>query len=404
MKHGMGRASVPTRPQLRLGRCGFRKMGPRADASTLSTIRSAMEDGRSSATAEDGHPPHSVFHPWLTSEYSWPESRLWRLPPSKPCLERRQVRDFPNHVGQVLQDLFERGNSSPGGHRKNLNWSWKVDAQFAVPALETLAQRLGPFRGRPRRLQVVASHPRQPFGNLRLMAPAHLTNLRKRRLHVHRDVKSVGAAQVTVINVQDHRHLARPGVGFVGGIFRREGLRNVDHVSDPPHRFRHRHMVIVDPRERISRQRRTQQIIRLEIADGLPERGEQRRRDLQTSLARRQFIRQPQQLELIPADARRRLLFPQTEPPGFLPRAEVMPGLPIGADDHPPLEIAAKPSPPQFKSSGRHKLKIIEVRMNAERLQHASLRLPFWAASWSHRKKQVTAPAPRPSSPNKPKV
>src|SRR2546425_165818 len=128
MKHGMGRATPKPfggDPHLSKSPATQVKLGSRGDA----------------------RPPHSVFHPWLTFGYSWPPLRLWRLPPAKPRIQRRQVRDFANDVGQILQDLFERGNSSPGGHRKNLNGSWKFDAQFAVPALETLAQRFRPFRG-----------------------------------------------------------------------------------------------------------------------------------------------------------------------------------------------------------------------------------------------------------------
>src|SRR5438445_4025705 len=43
--------------------------------------------------------------------------RLGILPSAQPRLERGQVRDFANDVGQVIQNLFQRGNRSPGRHR-----------------------------------------------------------------------------------------------------------------------------------------------------------------------------------------------------------------------------------------------------------------------------------------------
>ena len=141
-------------------------------------------------------------------------------------------------------------------------------------------------------------------------------------------------------------------------------MRHVDHIGDASDRFGNRDVVVVNSGQRIRRDRRTEKIIRLKIADRFPERGQQFDADLQASLARWLATRQMEQLEFIAANPRRFTLLAQTQFAGFLASAKMMARFAIGADQNAPSNICAELPPPQLEDPGSDKLEIIKVRVN----------------------------------------
>ena len=84
-----------------------------------------------------------------------------------------------------------------------------------------------------------------------------------------------------------------------------------------------------------------------------------------------------QQLELVAAEPRARLLFGETHGGGLFAGAELVPGAAVGAHDHPGAEIRVMAPAEEFERAGRHELEVVEVGMDAE---HAHGRLSSrWA-------------------------
>ena len=96
-------------------------------------------------------------------------------------------------------------------------------AEVAVLVFKTAAHDLRPF-GEVVAGDVVPANPRQPFNDLRLVAPGHFTDFFKRGFDIDSDVASVGARHVAVIKIDNDGDFAGSGPGFIGWIFRREGM------------------------------------------------------------------------------------------------------------------------------------------------------------------------------------
>ena len=90
-------------------------------------------------------------------------------------------------------------------------------------------------------------------------------------------------------------------------------MRDVNHVSDPPDRICNGQVIVVNAGQRIRRERRAKEIIRLEIANRFPQRRQQLGRDLQTGLSRRLSVGQAQQFEFVAAELGRGLLLLQPD-------------------------------------------------------------------------------------------
>ena len=150
-------------------------------------------------------------------------------------------------------------------------------------------------------------------------------------------------------------------------------MRHVDHVGNLAHRFPHRDMVNVDAGQRDARQRRAKQIIRLEIANGFPQRREQIRVDLQTRFARDPAVRLAQRIEFVTADFCGCQLFLQTDSAGVCARPKMMAGLPIGANDDFGAQPAAGFAFPQLEGARGGEFVVIEMRVD-EKNFHAAER------------------------------
>src|SRR5439155_24003746 len=114
------------------------------------------------------------------------------------------------------------------------------------------------------------------------------------------------------------------------------------------------------------RQRRAEHIVRLEIADRLPERSQQVGGHLQTGFARDPAVRVTQLFKFVAADFCRGQLFLQADFAGLVARAKLMSRFAIGADDHLGAQRAAEFPFPHFKRAGGGEFVIIEVRVDGE--------------------------------------
>jgi len=172
------------------------------------------------------------------------------LPAGQSSFQTSQIRFVRPYVWEISDELFEGRNFAPGGHGENFNHSFALDSQIARAPFKTASQYFGPILGRSGRLHIVTPNPGQPLRNLRLVAPAHPADVGKCLFNIDDEVAGVRAGHVAIVNVQDDRHFARFGFRFVGGKLRREGVRDIDHVSDSAHRLRHCDVVNVNARKR----------------------------------------------------------------------------------------------------------------------------------------------------------
>ena len=180
-----------------------------------------------------------------------------------------------------------------------------IETEFAVLPQEPLAQDPLPRVTGLRRGHLVAAHPGKPFGDLRLVAPRQVADGLEGCFHVDGQIVGVFTALIPIVGIEDDRHLDRDRLRLVGGVFGREGVWDVDHVSHLAHRRRHRDMVYMNPRAWITGDGRAEQIVRLKVADGFPQGREQLGRDPQARLARDLSIGQAQGLKLESAEGGR---------------------------------------------------------------------------------------------------
>ena len=110
-------------------------------------------------------------------------------------------------------------------------------------------------------------------------------------------------------------------------------MRHVDHVRHAPHGLGHRDVVRMHAGEGVQRQRRAEQIIRLELADRSPQGGEEIGGEHAAGFLERLAIRLAQQLEGVAPELRARLLFGEAHAGGLLTGTELVPGTAVGADD-----------------------------------------------------------------------
>ena len=143
-------------------------------------------------------------------------------------------------------------------------------------------------------------HPRQPFRNLRLGGTrGHFADFLKCGLDIHGDVAGIRASHVAVKKIDDDGDFALCRSVLIGRIFRREGVRHIYHVGHLADCACDGHVIDVYPSQRVRRQRGAKQIVRFEFPDRLPQRSQERRRNLQARFARWLVVRKFQQLELI---------------------------------------------------------------------------------------------------------
>ncbi len=211
------------------------------------------------------------------------------------------------------------------------------------------------------------SDPRQPFVDLALVAPRFLGDQGEGFFDVHHQVAGVRAGHVAVVGVEDHRRLHPARTRLVGdGIFAEEGVRHVDHVRHAPHGLGHRDVVRMHAGEGVQRQRRAEQIIRLELADRSPQGREQIGGEHAAGFLERLAVRLAQQLEGVAPELRARLLFGEAHAGGLLTGTELVPGTAVGADDDLALELRAEPAPPELEGPGGDELEVVEMGVDVE--------------------------------------
>jgi hypothetical protein len=151
-----------------------------------------------------------------------------------------------------------------------------------------------------------------------------------------------------------------------------ERLGDVDQIGHRSDGLGDIEMIDVNPFERVLGDGRTKQIIRLELADGVPERGQQRRRGVQPSLPERNPAGIPQESVLeAPQGSGRCLLSFATD--GHLgPRQSMVPRRTIRADQHSTGYRRTGPTPPQFESTGRGELEVVVMGVDEEQLHRSS--------------------------------
>lgn len=145
-------------------------------------------------------------------------------------------------------------------------------------------------------------------------------------------------------------------------------MGDIDHVGDAAHGFGDGDVIVVNAGERIGGEGWAEEVIRLELADGSPKGGEERRGDLEAGLAGHVPVRQLQELEFIVAEAGGSFLFLVTEATGFGAGPELMAGLAVGANHDARVETLAELPAPEFEGSGGGKLVIVIVRVDKESL------------------------------------
>lgn len=221
----------------------------------------------------------------------------------------------------------------------------------------------------------MASNPGDPLNDLGLMSPGHLGDFFESILHIDREVESVLAGHVGVVQGEDDRGFAGFGFRFVGREFGSERVGDVDHVSDFADSFGDGDVVDVESGERIVGHWRSKEVVRLKIANAFPKGREERGRELEAGFPRHGAAGEAEWFEEIIADASGVFLFQETDAAGFGAGAEVVAGLAVGADDDFGLELRAKfPAPDCVKPCG-NEFEIIKVRVERKQF-HAGRCLP----------------------------
>src|SRR5437867_556077 len=106
-----------------------------------------------------------------------------------------------DEIRKIALKLLEFWNLAPARNAKDFHGVICLQTQVAVLPLKTFAQNLTPVRSRFRNIHGMTANPRNPFGDLRLMAPGDVTNRVKSRLDVHRQVERIRAEHIAVVNV-----------------------------------------------------------------------------------------------------------------------------------------------------------------------------------------------------------
>jgi hypothetical protein len=118
-------------------------------------------------------------------------------------------------------------------------------------------------------------------------------------------------------------------------------MRHIDHIRYAPYSFGYGHVVVVNAHKWISNDRRTKKIIWFEVTDRFPQRCQQIGRELQTSLARRISVWQPQESELVTANTGGRFLLFQPDSRCIFAGAKMVASRSIGAHNDTAREIAS---------------------------------------------------------------
>src|SRR6185436_3933839 len=141
---------------------------------------------------------------------------------------------------------------------------------------------------------------------------------------------------------------------------------DVNHVSDATNRLSDGQVIVVHAGQRLGRQRWAEEIVRLEIADGLPERSEKVGSHLQARFTGHFAVRETEQFPLVSAQLRRSVLLGDADAPRLFTRATVMPRLAVRANNDLRLQCAAEPAPQQLERAPGRKLVVVEVGVNEE--------------------------------------
>lgn len=182
------------------------------------------------------------------------------------------MREGAVEVRKILAELWFTGHFSPGGHGKKLVNALEGKTHFAVTLHESFSQDFTPVLLRLGNIHFVAADPGDPFGDLGLMAPGHVTDRVESILDIDGQIESIFAGHVAVMESEDDRDFDR--LGFLAGIeirvLRCEGVRDINHVGYLADSFGNADMVDVDASQRIRGIGRSENVVGLEFTNFFP--------------------------------------------------------------------------------------------------------------------------------------
>jgi len=283
------------------------------------------------------------------------------------CVELGGTCGVENQSGEVSFQFGAAGHPTPGGDGKDFVGAFLGKSEFSGLAAEALAEFGAPCGEVCGGFDVMSGNPGQPLIDLALMTPGLGGDGFEGGFDVDHQVASIAAGHVAVIGVEDDGRGNPLGQGFVGdGVFAEEGVRHVDHVSDTAHSFGHGEVVGMDSGEGIGREWGTEEVIRLEFADGTPQGGEEVVGERAARLLKGLSGGFAEQFELVLADGGAGLLFGESNAGRFGAAAEMMSRTAVGADENTGPEVGACLTPHPFEGAGGDEFEIIKVGVDTE--------------------------------------
>ncbi len=273
-------------------------------------------------------------------------------------------------AGQERREVADQGGEgwdfAPSSDGEHFGEGTEGEAELAVAALEAGLEHGLPVGEGGGGCEAMAADPGQPFHDLRLMTEGHGGDLIEDGFEIDGEVEGVGAGHVAVVNGEDDGDRAGLRVSLVSGVFGGEGVGHVDHVSDLADGVGDGEVIDVEAGAGVVGQWGAEEVIGLEVADGLPERGQEVAGDEQAGLAGHASVGQAEELPVVVAKPSGGVLFLAAEAAGFGAGAEVVTGFAVGTDDDAGLEVGAEGLSPAGEGAGGGELVVVEMGMEEQ--------------------------------------